>query len=128
MNRKKYLILTTMLSLLCINKTYAACTQQEINDFKKIEDEYKITYKFDKETKTYVAIKRFTNEDSNGIGIHATTLREISMLSQLNHKNILKILLNLKKKLLSLLKKSWSHKLKLNLMVILISLLLMLKY
>ena len=53
MNRKKYLILTTMLSLLCINKTYAACTQQEINDFKKIEDEYKITYKFDKETKTY---------------------------------------------------------------------------
>ena len=54
---------------------------------------YGSVYKaYDKETKTYVAIKRFTNEDSNGIGIHATTLREISMLNQLNHKNILKIL------------------------------------
>jgi len=53
MNRKKYLILTAMLSLLCINKTYAACTQEEINDFKKIEDEYKITYEFNLATKDY---------------------------------------------------------------------------
>lgn len=53
MNRKKYLILTAMLSLLCINKTYAACTQEEINEFKKIEDEYKITYEFNLATKDY---------------------------------------------------------------------------
>lgn len=53
MNRKKYLIITTVLSLLCVTKAYAACTQQEINEFKKIEDEYKITYEFDKDTKSY---------------------------------------------------------------------------
>ena len=53
MIRKKYLILTAMLSLLCINKTYAACTQEEINEFKKIEDEYKITYEFNLSTKDY---------------------------------------------------------------------------
>jgi len=53
MNRKRYLILTTMLSLLCMNKTYAACTQEEINEFKKVEDEYKITYEFNLTTKDY---------------------------------------------------------------------------
>lgn len=53
MNRKKYIALTLMLSLLCVNKAYAACTQEDINNFKKIEDEFKITYKFNKETKDY---------------------------------------------------------------------------
>ena len=53
MNRKKYITLTLMLSLLFINKTYAACTQEEINEFKKIEDEFKVTYEFDINTKDY---------------------------------------------------------------------------
>ena len=53
MNRKKYITLTLMLSLLCMNKTYASCTQEEINEFKKVEDEYKITYEFNKDTKEY---------------------------------------------------------------------------
>ena len=41
--KKKYIISTLILSLLCMNKTYAACTQEEINAFKKIEDDlYKV--------------------------------------------------------------------------------------
>lgn len=51
--KKKYLALTLMLSLLCISKTYAACTDEQINEFKKIEDEYKVTYEFNKSTKDY---------------------------------------------------------------------------
>ena len=54
MNRKKYITLTLILSLLCMNKTYAACTQEEIDDFKKIEDEYKITYEINRVTKDYM--------------------------------------------------------------------------
>ena len=53
MIKKKYVISTLILSLLCMNQAHAACTQEEINGFKKIEDEYKVTYSFDKETKTY---------------------------------------------------------------------------
>ena len=53
MNRKKYITLTLMLSLLCTNKVYAACTQEEINEFKSIEDEYKIEPQLNMETKKY---------------------------------------------------------------------------
>lgn len=53
MIKKKYIISTLILSLLCMNKTYAACTQEEINAFKKIEDDFKVTYKFDKTTNDY---------------------------------------------------------------------------
>lgn len=63
MNRKKYLIFTTMLSLLCMNKAYAACTQQDINDFKKVEDEFKVTYEFNITTKDYDLTFRNPNPD-----------------------------------------------------------------
>lgn len=53
MIKKKYLILTLMLSLLGTNKTFAACTQEEINAFKKIEDEFKITYKYNIDSNDY---------------------------------------------------------------------------
>ena len=53
MKKKTYAILTLILSLLCINKTYAACTQEEINEFKRIEDKYKVKYEIDKSTKKY---------------------------------------------------------------------------
>ena len=53
MIKKKYIISTILLSLLCMNKTYAACTQEEINEFKKIENQFKVTYEFNKTTNDY---------------------------------------------------------------------------
>lgn len=53
MIKKKYIISTLILSLLCMNKTYASCTQEEIDAFKKIENEYKVTYEFNIDTKDY---------------------------------------------------------------------------
>lgn len=53
MKKYKYTIFTIILFLICISNTYAACTQEEINEFKKIEDQYKITYEFNKSTKDY---------------------------------------------------------------------------
>lgn len=53
MNLNKYITFTILLFLLCITSTYAACTQEELNDFKKIEQDYKVTYEFDKNTKDY---------------------------------------------------------------------------
>jgi len=53
MSKTKYLIPILILSLLCPLKIKAACTEEEKKEFKKIEDEYKITYEFDTETKDY---------------------------------------------------------------------------
>lgn len=53
MNKKKYFVLTTILFFSLLPKTYASCTQKEINEFQKIEDDYKITYEFNKDTKDY---------------------------------------------------------------------------
>lgn len=50
---KKKIILLSILSLLCLDKTYASCTKEELNEFKKIESEYKVTYEFNKDTKDY---------------------------------------------------------------------------
>lgn len=49
----KKTIFTTILFLICMTNTFAACTQEEINEFKKIENQYKITYEFNKDTKDY---------------------------------------------------------------------------
>jgi len=53
MNKYKYILFSTALFLTNINISYAACTQEEIQNFKKIEDEYTIKYELDKSTKTY---------------------------------------------------------------------------
>lgn len=53
MKRKKYIALTLILSLLCIDKTYASCTQEELDEFKKIESQYKVTYEVNQATKDY---------------------------------------------------------------------------
>ena len=59
----KKLIFTTILFLTCITNTYAACTQEEINEFKKIEDKYTIKYEFNKDTKDYTLY--FLNYEPN---------------------------------------------------------------
>lgn len=56
MKKNKKIILFTILLLLFNTNVYASCTEEEINGFKKIEDEYKITYEFNKETKDYTLI------------------------------------------------------------------------
>lgn len=53
MNKKKYIIPILILSLISTNKVYASCTQEEIDEFKKIEDEYTVTYEPNKENQTY---------------------------------------------------------------------------
>lgn len=49
----KYTIFTVILFLICITNTYAACTQEERNEFKKNEDEYTVKYEFNKTSKLY---------------------------------------------------------------------------
>lgn len=57
MIKKKYIISTLILSLLCMNRTYAVCSEQVTEElkkeFEKIEDQYKITTTFNSEDKTY---------------------------------------------------------------------------
>lgn len=49
----KKTIFATILFLTCMNNTYAACTQEERNEFKRIENEYTIKYEFNEDTKDY---------------------------------------------------------------------------
>lgn len=49
----KKTIFTTILFLTCLTNTHAACTQEEINEFKKIEDQYTVKYEFNKTNKKY---------------------------------------------------------------------------
>lgn len=52
MNKNKLLLLIP-LSLLIPTIAYADCTKEEIQEFKEVEEDYKITYEFDKDTKLY---------------------------------------------------------------------------
>ena len=55
---------------------------------------YSIVYKanfFLKKQKTLTAVKKFTQHESNQ-GIDATTLREISLLTGMNHSNLIKLI------------------------------------
>lgn len=53
MQRKKQFLLLLSLFLINSNSVYASCTKEEIDNFKKIEDQYKVTYEFDISSKTY---------------------------------------------------------------------------
>lgn len=53
MKKHKFLLSILSLSLFIPSTTYADCTKEEIDNFKQIEDEYKVTYEFDKDTKLY---------------------------------------------------------------------------
>lgn len=63
MIRKKYIAVTLILSLLSINKVSAHCTQEEKDGFKKAEEEYKVTYEFNKESKDYTIYFKSTEPD-----------------------------------------------------------------
>ena len=54
MNKYKYLLLTIFLSFILLPMiAYAECTNEEIEHFKEVEDEYKVTYEFNMDTKDY---------------------------------------------------------------------------
>ena len=53
MIKQKYLLSLISLSLLIPTIINADCTKEEIDNFKEIQDEYKVTYEFDIENKTY---------------------------------------------------------------------------
>ena len=47
-------ILLTLISFITFTpEIYAECTNEDFNDFKKISDEYKVTYEYNQETKLY---------------------------------------------------------------------------
>lgn len=50
---KKYILLLFVLFIFDIQTTSAACTQEEINTFKRIEDDYKVKYEYDKSIEKY---------------------------------------------------------------------------
>lgn len=53
MRKIKVILFSLLVYLLLINNVFADCTKEEIANFKEIEDEYKITYEFNKDTKDY---------------------------------------------------------------------------
>ena len=60
---KKRLLTLLSLSLLIPSIIYADCTKEEINNFKKLGDNYKITYEFNKDTKLYILTFYSPNPD-----------------------------------------------------------------
>jgi uncharacterized protein (DUF2141 family) len=53
MKKRKYLLLTLILSLLWINDVNAECSKEIKETFEQVKDKYKIDYVLDKTTKTY---------------------------------------------------------------------------
>lgn len=49
----KKLIATLALFFVCSSNIYASCTDSELTKFKKVKDEYHVTYEIDKTSKTY---------------------------------------------------------------------------
>lgn len=61
MNRKKYITLTVMLSLLGMNNVYAeSCNMEIIQDFQGIKNIYEIDYKYSIEQKSYTIILKYS--------------------------------------------------------------------
>ena len=92
MNKFKYLIFTLVVFVMNVHNILAVCTQEEINAFKKIEDNYTIKYEFDKSTKTYNLYfnaskpKEFyytiyTEDNLNCSAINETTMKCINFAS-----------------------------------------------
>lgn len=69
MQRKKQFLLLLSLFFISSNSVYASCTQEEIDNFKKIEDQYKVTYEFDIESKTYTLTFKNPNPTKYGYAL-----------------------------------------------------------
>ena len=53
MKKRKKILLTIISFTIFTPKIYADCTKEDINNFNKISDEYKVTYEFNKDSKLY---------------------------------------------------------------------------
>ena len=49
----KKLLIIPLLSFICLPKVYAECSQAEIDEFKKIENQFTVTYEYNSSTKKY---------------------------------------------------------------------------
>ena len=68
-NRFVYFFLFVVISLLLPKNIYADCTNEEKNNFKKIESEYTITYEYDKESNSYTIVLKNPQPDTYGYKI-----------------------------------------------------------
>lgn len=73
MNKHKRIMSFVLLFYLLSSPVYAACTAEEKQEFKKIEDKFNAYYQYDKETNSNSII--IINNDWNGYGV-ATNVNE----------------------------------------------------
>ena len=52
MNKTKHILFLSILSLFCLDKVNAACTKEELDAFKQVEDKFTAVYEYDLEQKT----------------------------------------------------------------------------
>jgi len=52
MKKTKHILFLSIISLFCLDKANASCTQEELDAFKQIEDKFTAVYKYDLELKT----------------------------------------------------------------------------
>ena len=88
MNKKRYLTLALALSLIGMNKSYAACTQEQLDAFKLVEKEYKITYELNRSTKDYT-VKLQENENNKYEYVFSENLVKDKILSVENNTTII---------------------------------------
>lgn len=83
MKKYKYLLLSLLIPLLFPIITYAECSKEDIDNFKEIEEQYKVTYEFDKETKLYSITFHNPNPEKYGYTIeHDDTELDLTTIKE----------------------------------------------
>jgi len=88
MKKNKYIIAALMLFLINIQNTYAACTQEEIDAFKKVEDEYTVKYEFDTSSKRYTMYFNTPEPEKYRFKIYSSKTLECTEISDITKKCI----------------------------------------
>lgn len=77
---KKYIFLTLLLCFFNIQSISAACSEEEINNFKKLEKKYTVKYEFDKSSKTYTMLFEIPEKEKYSYQIYSEKVLECSDL------------------------------------------------
>lgn len=77
-----------ILSLICTNKVFAVCTQEEMDGFKKIKDKYQVTYEFDMDSKTYSLIFKSPKPDNYHYVIYTESTLDCTTINKTTLKCI----------------------------------------
>ena len=88
MIKKRYIVLTLVLSLIGINKSYAACTQDQLDAFKLVEKEYKVTYELNRSTNDYT-VNLYEDENDKYEYVFDENLVKDRMLSIINNSIVI---------------------------------------